>query len=51
MVALKLILPDERATLALGAALSRCLEPGLVVYLRGELARGKRRWSGGPFVR
>jgi tRNA threonylcarbamoyladenosine biosynthesis protein TsaE len=41
MVALKLILPDERATLALGAALSRCLEPGLVVYLRGELGAGK----------
>ena len=41
MVALKVILPDELATLALGAALSRCLEPGLVIYLRGELGAGK----------
>jgi tRNA threonylcarbamoyladenosine biosynthesis protein TsaE len=41
MVALKVILPDERATTALGAALARCLEPGLTVYLRGELGAGK----------
>ena len=41
MVALKVILPDERATLALGAALADCLKPGLTVYLRGELGAGK----------
>ena len=41
MVALKVILPDERATLALGAVLGAVIEPGLVVYLRGELGAGK----------
>ena len=41
MVSLKTILPDERATLALGAALGLALEPGLVVHLRGELGAGK----------
>jgi len=41
MVAPKSFLPDEAATLALGAALAPCLEPGLVVYLRGELGAGK----------
>jgi tRNA threonylcarbamoyladenosine biosynthesis protein TsaE len=41
MVALKTNLPDERATLALGAALAPCLTPGLTVYLRGELGAGK----------
>ena len=41
MVALKTFLPDESATLALGAALGRALEPGLIVYLRGELGAGK----------
>ena len=41
MVALKTILPDENATLALGAALGRAIEPGLVVFLRGELGAGK----------
>jgi tRNA threonylcarbamoyladenosine biosynthesis protein TsaE len=41
MVALKTILPDEDATLALGAALAACLEPGLTIYLRGDLGAGK----------
>ncbi len=41
MVALKVELPDERATLALGAALAAVIEPGLVIYLRGELGAGK----------
>ena len=41
MVAVNRHLPDEAATLALGAALAPGLEPGLVVYLRGELGAGK----------
>ena len=41
MVALKTFLPDEAATLALGAALASALEPGLTIYLRGELGAGK----------
>jgi len=41
MVSLNTTLPDEAATLALGAALARAIEPGLVVYLRGELGAGK----------
>jgi tRNA threonylcarbamoyladenosine biosynthesis protein TsaE len=41
MVALKVHLPDERATLALGAVLAGALEPGLTIYLRGELGAGK----------
>lgn len=41
MVALKAHLPDEAATLALGAALAAGLEPGLTIYLRGELGAGK----------
>ena len=36
-----LALPDEDATLALGAALAPHLVPGLVVTLRGELGAGK----------
>ena len=36
-----LTLPDETATLALGAALAPHVEPGLVVTLRGELGAGK----------
>ena len=34
-------LPDENATLALGAALAPHLAPGVVVALRGELGAGK----------
>ena len=41
MVAPNTFLPDAAATLALGAALAECLEPGLVVYLRGDLGVGK----------
>lgn len=41
MVTLQAHLADEAATLALGAAIAPCLEPGLVVYLRGELGAGK----------
>ena len=41
MVALNTHLPDEAATLALGRALGPCLQPGVVVYLVGELGAGK----------
>ena len=41
MLMLDTHLPDEAATLALGAAIAPCLEPGLVVFLRGELGAGK----------
>jgi len=38
---MSLPLPDEAATLALGASLVRILKPGWVVYLRGDLGAGK----------
>ena len=38
---LKMSLADESETLRLGAALAACLEPGLMIYLRGELGAGK----------
>lgn len=38
---LALDLPDEAATLALGACLGRALEPGLTIWLRGDLGAGK----------
>ena len=38
---LKAALAEEKDTLALGAALAGCLEPGLTIYLRGELGAGK----------
>jgi len=41
MVTLNTFLPDEDATLALGAALSTVLEPGTTIHLRGELGAGK----------
>ena len=41
MVAPKTFLPDEAATLALGAAMAHGIAPGLVIYLRGELGAGK----------
>ena len=34
-------LADEAATLALGQALARILQPGLVIHLHGELGAGK----------
>jgi tRNA threonylcarbamoyladenosine biosynthesis protein TsaE len=34
-------LPDEAATLALGAALAPGLEPGMNIYLQGDLGAGK----------
>jgi tRNA threonylcarbamoyladenosine biosynthesis protein TsaE len=34
-------LPDEAATLALGARLGRALAPGLTIWLRGDLGAGK----------
>jgi tRNA threonylcarbamoyladenosine biosynthesis protein TsaE len=41
MVALDAHLPDEAATLALGAAIARSLEPGVSIHLRGDLGAGK----------
>jgi len=38
---LRTSLADENETLALGSALAQCLEPGLTIYLRGELGAGK----------
>lgn len=38
---LTLALPDEAATLALGAALAAHLTPGMVVWLEGDLGAGK----------
>lgn len=41
MVTLEAHLPDEAATLALGAAIAPCIEPGLSIHLRGDLGAGK----------
>jgi tRNA threonylcarbamoyladenosine biosynthesis protein TsaE len=38
---MNIILADESATLALGATLARCMQPGLVVWLDGDLGTGK----------
>jgi tRNA threonylcarbamoyladenosine biosynthesis protein TsaE len=37
----KTYLKDEAGTAALGAALARALEPGLAIYLHGDLGAGK----------
>lgn len=41
MVSPNTFLPDEPATLALGATLAACIEPGAVVFLEGDLGAGK----------
>src|SRR5512137_665822 len=38
---MNIILSDETATLALGAALASCAQPGLVIWLDGDLGAGK----------
>lgn len=38
---MNIILADEAATLALGAALARVAEPGLIIHLDGDLGAGK----------
>jgi tRNA threonylcarbamoyladenosine biosynthesis protein TsaE len=40
-VSLKRHLDDEAATLALGAQLARELQPGMTLYLEGDLGAGK----------
>jgi tRNA threonylcarbamoyladenosine biosynthesis protein TsaE len=41
MVAAEGLLADAEATAACGAGLAGCCEPGLLVYLQGELGAGK----------
>lgn len=41
MQPLRAFLPDESATQALGAALAGALQPGLTIYLHGDLGAGK----------
>jgi len=40
-VTAEFVLPDEAATQSLGAALAVQLQPGMVVYLEGDLGAGK----------
>jgi len=40
-------LPDEAATRALGARLARVIEPGLALYLHGDLGSGKTTFARG----
>jgi tRNA threonylcarbamoyladenosine biosynthesis protein TsaE len=41
MTEMRRALPAEADTLALGRALAACIEPGLTIYLSGELGAGK----------
>jgi tRNA threonylcarbamoyladenosine biosynthesis protein TsaE len=41
------LLADEAATMALGAALARVIEPGVCIYLSGDLGAGKTTLSRG----
>lgn len=41
MQSIRTYLPDEDATRALGGALARALQPGLVIHLHGDLGAGK----------
>ena len=41
MSSLTRFLPEEADTLAFGTALAPCLEPGMVIFLSGELGAGK----------